>query len=402
MSNNKVEYLISHLKYIFFEGNELYINEKKIDDKIESSIKEYAQNEMRDFYKSYLSNHFENLVILTGAGTSIGVGNNEKKGKTRIELWQNVKEKISEEGLKKMCEKVLYKYPKDNANGDLEALLSKAYRAKEFVTGNVIDGKSITNLIDQIEEQIRDDCSLVLPDNNPHELFLKKVTARKLKYPRIKIFTLNYDTLFEQAGIKSGFTILDGFSFSFPRKFSGRYFDYDIVVREKSRVQNEDNYSKNVFHLYKIHGSLDWEKDKDEILKKENPKKPVIIYPRDSKYESSYEQPFFEMMSRLQHCLRQDNVLLICIGFSFQDKHISTILEEAVEINPSFRLMIVTKGILRNENLIKLKEKAKSQNNIILIEETFDEFSRNYPYPKAYGNDFIAVKINKKELENED
>ena len=54
-----------------------------------------------------------------------------------------------------------------------------------------------------------------------------------------------------------------------------------------------------------------------------------MIYPKDSKYESSYEQPFFEMMARFQQSLRKENVMLVCIGFSFNDKHIVTVIQEA-------------------------------------------------------------------------
>lgn len=56
-----------------------------------------------------------------------------------------------------------------------------------------------------------------------------------LHYQRAKIFTLNYDLLFEQAAAKGGYVVIDGFSFSMPRTFSGVYFDYDIVVRNRTK-----------------------------------------------------------------------------------------------------------------------------------------------------------------------
>ncbi|MBK7934080.1 MAG: hypothetical protein IPK01_11400 [Acidobacteria bacterium] len=67
----------------------------------------------------------------------------------------------------------------------------------------------------------------------PHATFLDKITQRKVTFPRVKVFTLNYDTLFEQAANLIQSVVLDGFSFLSPREFSGRQFDFDIVQRER-------------------------------------------------------------------------------------------------------------------------------------------------------------------------
>ena len=123
--------------------------------------------------------------------------------------------------------------------------------------------------------------------------------------------------MFEQSACESNFVVIDGFSFSQPRIFSGRNYDYDIVSRNQSRVKEEDNFIQKVFHLYKLHGSVNWEKQDNKIIQKEEPDEPLMIYPHQSKYESSYEQPYFEMMSRFQSNLRKENVFLITIGFSF-------------------------------------------------------------------------------------
>ena len=198
--------------------------------------------------------------------------------------------------------------------------------------------------------------------------------------PRAKVFTLNYDTLFEQAGIQGNFTMIDGFSFSFPRIFSGRNFNYDIVQRDNSRVKEEDNFVNKVFHLYKPHGSVDWERlENGSIKQSEKVNKALMIYPKESKYESSYEQPFFEMMSRFQQNLRKDNVLLICIGFSFNDKHIVTAIQEALEQNPSFQLMVVNKGISQAGNFNKeLYRIAQENSSIVLVDELFSDFSNSF------------------------
>ncbi|OJV67797.1 MULTISPECIES: SIR2 family protein [unclassified Flavobacterium] len=366
----------------------------------------------RDKYAEFLNNQFENLIVLTGAGSSVGIGKDiqigedikERKGRLLSHLWDDVKEEISEEVLYKFCQLVKYEDKFIEKEGEeeqyvknLEKLLSLANISKNYVEHNPAEGEDkieIETIIEKIEEIIKRNCTLKLPDNAPHTLFIEKITKRKVTLPRAKIFTLNYDTLFEQAGRKKNFTIIDGFSFSLPRTFSGRNFELDIVSRNLSRVKEEDNFIQKVFHLYKPHGSIDWTREDNQITQKEEPKKSLMIYPKDSKYESSYEQPYFEMMSRFQQNLRNENTLLICIGFSFNDKHIVTAIIEALEQNPGFQLMVVNKGIDNWSKSFKpIFEASKVHNNIVLIDEVFDEFAKYYPDLKSYNQEDIKKII---------
>lgn len=296
------------------------------------------------------------------------------------ELWADVKSGLTPAALTKFCTDVSF----DETKQDLEALLSRAHIAKEFITDKDIEGT-----IKKCEAIIHANCKLVLKDDAPHEAFLNKVTDRKLKDPRVKLFTLNYDTLFEQAAIKGNFTYIDGFSFSTPRTLSGRNFDYDLVYREKSRIKEEESFVPKVFHLYKPHGSINWELDKigEKVTINESTTNPLMIFPRDSKYENSYDQPFFEMMSRFQQSLRNENVLLLCVGFSFNDKHIVNAIKEAVRQNPSFRLLIVSRTIRDTNEMKWFVDMAQRQFNVILVAEEFKEFVEYFPYSKIYSEE---------------
>lgn len=92
---------------------------------------------------------------------------------------------------------------------DLEKLLSRAQIAKEFITEYKISTINIPALITKCKQVIKEKCTIELASESPHITLLNKVTNRKLKDPRVKIFTLNYDTLFEQAAVKGEFTIID-------------------------------------------------------------------------------------------------------------------------------------------------------------------------------------------------
>lgn len=359
--------------------------------------REFAVKTKRNKYQKFLNNQFENIVILTGAGSSVGIGSDAKQGRLLSQLWDDTLVFLTKDKLEKFCE--LVHYGDKDENGyikNLEKLLSCANSAKEFVTDKDI---IIEDTITAIENLIKTSCELELPKNSPHKEFLEKITKRKVTLPRAKIFTLNYDTLFEQAGKQGNFTMIDGFSFSFPRIFSGRNFDYDIVQRDNSRVKDEDNFVRKVFHLYKPHGSVDWERIENGTIKQsEIVEKALMIYPKDSKYESSYEQPFFEMMSRFQQNLRNDNVLLICIGFSFNDKHIVTVIQEALEQNPGFQLMVVKKGIdptgqFSNE----LYRISQENSSVVLVDELFSDFAKFFPDLKSYNQDEhkkIVINLN--------
>lgn len=128
--------------------------------------------------------------------------------------------------------------------------------------------------------------------------------------------------------------------------------------------------------MYKPHGSVDWEKTDRGIKQSEKVNKALMIYPKDSKYESSYEQPFFEMMARFQQSLRKENVMLVCIGFSFNDKHIVTVIQEALEQNPSFQIMVVNRSIKEKGSLKWLYDLSFKHSNICLVSEEFKEFAK--------------------------
>lgn len=351
---------------------------------------EFGNKLKREAYSQFLRAHFENLIVLTGAGSSVGWG-----GLTMKELWNKVETKLTSPVLEEFCKVVkfignvaLSTLPESEK--DLEKLLSKANTAKNFIE----TGFDIAGTIKICEQEIFTNCKISLKDDSPHETFLNKITNRKLKDPRVKIFTLNYDTLFEQAAINGNFTVIDGFSFSSPRTLSGRNFDYDIVYREKSRIKEEESFVPKVFHLYKPHGSVNWELNaKEQIVISEHTANPLMIYPKDSKYENSYDQPFFEMMSRFQQNLRKDNVLLICVGFSFNDKHIVTAIKEAVSQNPSFRLLIVIRTIRDSEELNWFVDKANKQYNVTVVAEEFSDFAQNYPSSKVYSDNQPLIPV---------
>ena len=350
------------------------------------SVEERKRNRLSRFFEE---NSFRHILVLTGAGTSTAV-----RGKTREGLWDACRSEI--ESVKVAASD--RSFPGTTKN-DIEQFLSFAVQVANVDVNN----EQLASAIFALKTKIRTECDLSFSSecqSDCHETLLRKLTARKPTLPRVEIFTTNYDTLFEQAAKKAGFIVIDGFSFSFPRTFSGRLFDLDIVNRERTRLKEEDNFVPNVFHLMKLHGSVDWIGNENGLIEQRElrtEEEPLIVYPSSEKYAISYEQPFFEMMLRFQTALRKDNTLLIVLGFGFADKHINSAIIEAVEQNPGFHLLIV--DYAPHSNAIDLdkyrKQFASIGDNISIVFASFAEFVDLLPANKLYAArqpDFVLGK----------
>ncbi len=385
--------LFTQEKQFEFEDGKLNGVRKKGDDgKEQNYTLEEAQNEVRSFYKTKLQKlvNSENLLVLTGAGSSMGFGG------------------LSMSGLMEESEKLLAKTDEDKFSMDdfkkeigledstnIEEILSKAKLFEDFATDETKKVK-LQNTRKSIEDKIYELCNFDLDlVTAPHLEFIKKLTKRKSKLPRAKIFTTNYDKAFEQAGAQNGSVIIDGFSFTSPRVFSGKYFDYDIVIRENSRVSSEENFAPNCFHLYKLHGSVTWYKEKEKVYQGDKAKSDnaMMIFPNQTKYESSYEQPYFEMMSRFQSELRKrGTTTLIVIGFSFSDNHLFTMINEALEQNHSLNIIIVDPRIADKlesdyKNFKTLYDKAERSKQVTFIGENFADFTVHLPASNYFDHE---------------
>lgn len=381
-----MEILIRRGDTVSYDSDKLYRNNIEIPkiDGDKRCTKDRAEAEKQVFYDTFFRQPFKHLVILAAAGTSLDNGSN--KGETRNGLWKSGRDTIKQLYKELLpCDNKLRRIANDK---DIEAFLSHILLVEKISEEKA---SQLKPLREQLEKIIRNACQLELDSSNaPHKTFLDKITARKASEPRVQLFTTNYDTLFEQAAQEGGYAVIDGFSFTSPRTFSGRYFDYDIVQRERTRLKDEESFVSKVFHLYKMHGSLTWERtEQGRIQQVNSTESPLIVYPASDKYESSYEQPYFEMMSRFQQALRRENTLLIVIGFGFRDKHIQNVILEAVNQNPSFQLVIVNYNgneTIDREELKEYFDGNEVKRNVSIVFDTFKNFTESFPENKTYSS----------------
>ncbi|MGH6774419.1 SIR2 family protein [Brucella tritici] len=299
----------------------------------------------------------QNLIILTGLGTSLCVLKDQKRAApTMWDLLSRIKNLFNTadivdgvvEGARWKSFVTLANVAEDTE--DLEYLMSRATTAAEFLPD--ADATKVRTLLDIAESVIRDEVDFMEDkiEVPVHEAFLRRVARRSARRARTKIFTTNYDTCFETAARRSSFIVVDGFAFGSEAHFDSSQFSYDVVRRATG--EEKSDFIENLFHLYKIHGSIDWEfnQKSGQIARRPGTKKPLLIYPKSTKYELSFSQPYIEMMGTFQSALRTPNTTLLVIGFGFNDKHISEPIVGAIKANMSLNVVVINPDVEKASN----------------------------------------------------
>ncbi|MDO6453947.1 SIR2 family protein [Neptunomonas phycophila] len=163
----------------------------------------------------------------------------------------------------------------------------------------------------------------------PHFEFIEALLINQSNLERrskTTFFTTNYDTLLEDALALHKKVVCDG--------FSGGAVGFWNAEREFSNTAIDSN----TYHLYKLHGSIDWHRDNDLGLvrarygtKYLSDPANIMIYPQATKYVETQKDPFASLFLGLRKTLMigQQNTLITC-GYSFGDDHINAEIESAL------------------------------------------------------------------------
>lgn len=309
--------------------------------------------------------HSTNVVVLLGSGASFSAKNEGGPNAPGMwHLWQAVKDEFGKDAFNEIASSVIGHVP---AKGEenIEALLSLCKMSIELLESRVGKGaafpepprlKQLKTFVTAAEKTILAQVGFVRSDTElpAHTGFLRKFARRSPEKPRVKLFTTNYDLCIEMAGLRLGVVLIDGFSHSAEQRFNRDNFDHDIVRRAVSSTKAD--YLDGVFHLHKLHGSVDWRRRSDEVVIRslDDPSddlKPVLIYPRSSKYQEAFESPYLDMFAAFQAALREPDTTLIVSGFGFADDHISAPIWSAIETNLSLRVVLCDRGFVEQQKL---------------------------------------------------
>ena len=191
-----------------------------------------------------------------------------------------------------------------------------------------------------------------------HILFARK----NILLPRqANIFTSNYDMFVEQAAnmlpaviLNDGFDRTSGLTtdFGFAPE---RYFDRTY----RSNAGFGHQVEIPTVNLIKIHGSLSWRRRAEMVVFDPKPIAPLteaekgdatkiaeyiakhfLILPNLRKFHATLmERVYYDLLRLFSKAMDQQNVALICFGFSFADEHIMDITKRALR-NPTSHLII--------------------------------------------------------------
>lgn len=293
-----------------------------------------------------------NVVVLTGTGSSFAAANTADKltPAGMRDVWQAVEAEVGAVRFKEVCETFASAKIDDN----IERLLTLCKLYLELHETAVDDEtyKKIYDFVEAAEKAILARVDFVDRTTNldAHAGLIQKIGRRGVRKARTKLFTTNYDLCFEEAARRHRFTTIDGFSHGLDQVYDRSHFEFDIVRRSGQR--DAPDYIENVFHLYKLHGSLDWRRQAADIFRSRGPEgKPVLIYPRSSKYQESFEAPYLDMIGAFQAALREPDTAVLISGFGFNDDHISRPILSAIESNMSLRLVICDPSFVPADDL---------------------------------------------------
>lgn len=150
--------------------------------------------------------------------------------------------------------------------------------------------------------------------------------------PPVAFFTLNYDTLLEDALGHERIPYADMFT-------GGGVAYWDL---ERSTTPIRDPFSRRQYRearVYKLHGSIDWRAIDERLVVRHREGagyapldgSRVLIYPQASKYVATQRDPFASIFAAFRNALshREQTVLFVC-GYSFGDEHVNLEIERAL------------------------------------------------------------------------
>jgi SIR2-like domain len=195
----------------------------------------------------------------------------------------------------------------------------------------------------------------------------------------VRLFTINYDTLLEDALALGCFSHWDGFTGG-------------AVAYRSHRYGQDEPDSGYRAHVIKIHGSIDWHLGTDDRVWRVRdgdlyPERlaRVLIYPQFTKYLATQRDPFAAQFDLFRRSLGSgtENVLAVC-GYSFGDEHINQEIELALQ-HPENKATILAFSQSLNSVLDKWRAASWAKRLYIIAESGLYVGSEGPFFPPSAG-----------------
>ena len=189
--------------------------------------------------------------------------------------------------------------------------------------------------------------------------FLLSFASRTGNRERLNIFTTNYDRLIEVGAELAGIHLMDRFVGTMMPIFRSSRLNLDIHYNPPG-IRGEPRYLEGVARLTKLHGSVDWVQNNNEIrriglpfgandvapylnapgLQRANALK-LMIYPNSAKDRETAEYPYVELFRDFAAAICRPNSTLVTYGYGFGDEHINRVIHDMLTI-PSTHLVVIS------------------------------------------------------------
>lgn len=189
--------------------------------------------------------------------------------------------------------------------------------------------------------------------------FLLSFASRTGNRERLNIFTTNYDRLIEVGAELAGVHLMDRFVGTMMPIFRSSRLNLDIHYNPPG-IRGEPRYLEGVARLTKLHGSVDWVQNNNEIrriglpfgaddvvpylnapgLKGANALR-LMIYPNSAKDRETAEYPYVELFRDFAAAICRPNSTLVTYGYGFGDEHINRVIHDMLTI-PSTHLVVIS------------------------------------------------------------
>jgi len=319
--------------------------------------------------------------------------------------------------------------------GKITEIQEKIIRAsiyKKYFSNVIYKNLSILHSNDKTNDVLENYKNLLIYLNSI--IFRRKSTILN---KQINLFTTNIDVFLEKSLEETGLEFNDGFSGRYHSVFDLRNFGKLVF---KTSLHYNNTFELPVFNLFKMHGSLTWEKDRVEIKSREpriifSPdlrlikrikkvkiphnkiihfdneeeiselieksinitsdvlidsfiteyEKLAIVNPTKEKFrETVLNRNYYEILRIYSNELEKENTVLFVMGFSFADEHIRDITVRVANSNPTLKLFVfsflneISEGmqILEKES-INSNIEIITPNQFIADEENDREFTLN-------------------------
>ena len=343
-------------------------------------------------------------------------------------------------------ENLLTELDKKVFNDEKQKALIRASILNKYFEGVI---EKNTNILDEISTDPKLASTL-----NSYKTFFKTLNQlillrrNKLLSKQVNIFTTNIDIFLEKAVEEVGLESNDGFGKGFKPK-------YDLSNFKKSIFQKSlhfDNSSEiPVFNILKIHGSLTWEYEKENIYfdstlkqtkmvkitsksdlievvtedSKSNKKddlesliakipastidetkfasfleeydKLSIVNPTKGKFQQTVlDQKYYDLLRIYANELERENTLLFVMGFSFADEHIRDLTIRVANSNPTLMIYIFARSSNSKnklEKILDIENNVKNKNIVIVSPTQSEQDDKSFEDDFSYDFDNINAKI---------